>query len=67
MNNNFQVNEITKGMPMLKSSRANYIFISDNGFISRNGYFFKERVQIISMKWPVNIEIYIRFLGYRKI
>ena len=29
-------------MPMLKYFRANYIFLSDNGFINRNGYFFKK-------------------------
>ena len=51
---------------MLKSSRANYISISDNGFIKRKGYFFKERIQIISIKWPVNIKTYILFLDYRK-
>ena len=53
-------------MTMLKSSRANYIFIFDNDFIKRNGYFFKERIQIVSMKWPVNIETYLQFLDYRK-
>ena len=52
---------MTESMPMLKSSRANYIFISDNGFIKRNGYFFKERIHIVSMKWPVNIETYLQF------
>ena len=66
MNNNFQVKEMTESMPMLNWSRANYIFISDNGFIKRNGYFFKERIQIVSMKWPVNIETYLQFLDYRK-
>ena len=57
---------MTESMPMLKSSRANYIFISDNGFIKRNGYFFKERIQIVSMKWPVNIGTYLQFLDNRK-
>ena len=57
---------MTESMLMLKSSSANYIFISDNGFIKRNGYFFKERIQIVSMKWPVNIETYLQFLDYRK-
>ena len=52
-------------MSMLKSSRA-YIFISDIGFIKRNGYFLKERIQIVSMKWPVNIKTYLQFLDYRK-
>ena len=66
MNNIFQVKELIETIPMLKSSRANYIFISDNGFIKRNGYFFKERIQIISMKWSVNIETYIQLLDYRK-
>ena len=56
MNNTFQVKEMTESMPMLKSSRVNYIFIYDNVFIKRNGYFLKERIQIVSMKWPVNIE-----------
>ena len=32
----------------------------------RDCYFFKERIQIGSMKQPVNIEIYLRFLDYRK-
>ena len=27
---------MTGSMPMLKSSRANYIFISDNGFLLRD-------------------------------
>ena len=44
---------------MLRSSRANYIFISDNGFIKRNGYFFKDRIHSISIKRPVNIETYL--------
>ena len=66
MNNIFQVKELIETIPMLKSSRANYIFISDNGFIKRNGYLFKERIQIISMKWSVNIETYIQLLDYRK-
>ena len=66
MNNNFQVKEMTESMPTLKFSRANYIFISDNGFIKKNGYFFKERIQITSMKWPVNVETYIQFLDYCK-
>ena len=66
MNNSFQVKEMTESMPMLKSSRANCIFISDNGFIMRNGYFFKERIQYISMKWPVNIETHIQFDDYCK-
>ena len=58
---------MTESIPTLKSFRANCIFISDNGFIKRNGYFFKERIQIISMKWPVNIETYIQFLDHRKL
>ena len=58
---------MTESIPMLKSFRANCIFISDNGFINRNSYFFKERIQIISMKWPVNIETYIQFLDHRKL
>ena len=66
MNNNFQVKEMTESMPRLKSSRANYIFISDNGVIKRNGYFFKERIQFIFMKWPVNIETYLKFFDYCK-
>ena len=53
-------------MPRLKSSRANYIFISDNGVIKRNRYFFKERIQFIFMKWPVNIETYLKFFDYCK-
>ena len=65
-NNNFQVKDKTESMPMLKSSRANYIFISDNGFVERNGYFFKECINFISLKWPVNIETYLHFLDYRK-
>ena len=32
----------------------------------RDGYFFKERIQIVSMKWPVNTETYLQFLDYRK-
>ena len=36
-----------------------FIFISDDGFIKRNSYFFKERIQCISMKRPVNIETYL--------
>ena len=55
-----------ESMPMLKASTANCIFISDNGFIRTNGYFFKELIQIIYMKWPVNVETYIQFLHYRK-
>ena len=51
---------------MLKCCTANYIFISDNGFIKRNGYFFKEHFQLVTMKWPVNIEPYLQFLDYRK-
>ena len=66
MNNNFQVKEMTESMPRLKSSRANYIFISDNGVIKRNGYFFKERIQFIFMKWPVNIKTYLKFFDYCK-
>ena len=66
MNNNLQVKEMTESMPRLKSSRANYIFISDNGVIKRNGYFFKERIQFIFMKWPVNIETYLKFFDYCK-
>ena len=62
MNNTFQVKEMTESMPMLKSSRVNYIFISDNFFIKRNGHFLKERIQIVSMKWPVNIENICSFL-----
>ena len=62
MNNTFQVKEMTESMPMLKSSRVNYIFISDNFFIKRNGYFVKERNQIVFMKWPVNIENIYSFL-----
>ena len=50
MNNNFQVKEMTESVSMLKSSRANYIFISDNGFIKRNGYLTKKRIQIVSIK-----------------
>ena len=64
MNSNFQVKKMTENTHMIKSSRANYIFISDNGFIKGNGYFFKERIQIISLKWPVNIETYLQFLDY---
>ena len=41
---------MTESMPMIKSSRANYIFISDNGFSKKNGYLFKEHIKIISMK-----------------
>ena len=66
MNNKFQVKEMTESMPMLKSSRVNYIFMSDNFFIKRNGYFAKEPIQIVSMKWPVNIETYLRFRDYHK-
>ena len=66
MNNNLQVKEMTESMPRLKSSRANYIFISDNGVIKRNRYFFKERIQFIFMKWPVNIETYLKFFDYSK-
>ena len=51
-------------MPILKSSRANYILISDNGFIRRNCYFLKERIQIVCMKQPVNIETYLQFLDF---
>ena len=50
MNNNFQVKEMTESVSMLKSSRANNIFISDNGFIKRNGYLTKKRIQIVSIK-----------------
>ena len=50
MNNNFQVKEMTESVSMLKSSRANNIFISDNGFIKRNGYLTKKRIQIVSVK-----------------
>ena len=39
MNNNFQVKEMTESMPMLKSSRANYIFISDKGFYKEKRLF----------------------------
>ena len=35
---------MTESMPMLKWLRANYIFLSDDGFIKRNGYFFKKRI-----------------------
>ena len=62
MNNNFLAKEMTENQKVylrqkwLKSSRANYIFISDNGFIKRNCYFFKQHIQIISAKWTVNIE-----------
>ena len=35
---------MTESMPMLKSFRANYIFLFDNDFIKRNGYFFKEHI-----------------------
>ena len=66
MNNKFQVKEMTESMPMLKSSRVNYIFISDNFFIKRNGYFRKERIQIVSMKRPVSIETYLQFSDYHK-
>ena len=66
MNNKFQVKEMTESMPMLKSSRVNYIFISDNFFIKRNGYFRKERIQIVSMKRPVKIETYLQFSDYHK-
>ena len=66
MNNKFQVKEMTESMPMLKSSRVNYIFISDNFFIKRNDYFVKEPIQIVSMKWPVNIETYLQFRDYHK-
>ena len=54
-------------MSILKSSRAKYLFISDDGFIKRNVYFFKQRIQIFSVKQPVNIEIYLQFLDYRKV
>ena len=57
---------MTESMPMLKSSRANYILISDNGFIRRNGSFLKEQTQILSMQWPVSMETYLQFLDYCK-
>ena len=44
---------------MLKSSTAitfSYLII----------YFFKERIQIISIKWPVNTKTCLQFLDYRK-
>ena len=66
MNNNFQNKEMTESMPLLKSSRANYIFISDNSFIRRNSYFFKERIQIGSKKQPANIEMHLQFTDYCK-
>ena len=66
MNNKFQVKEMTESMPMLKSSRVNYIFKSDDFFIKRNVYFVKERIQIVSMNWPVNIETYLQFRDYHK-
>ena len=34
--------------------------------VKRSGYFFKERIQIVSMKLPVNIETYLQFLDYPK-
>ena len=43
----------------VKISTANYVFISDNGFIKGNSYFLKKCIQIVSMKWPVNIETYL--------
>ena len=66
MNNKFQVKEVAESIPTLKSPRVNYIFISDNFFIKRKGYFLKERVRIVSMKWPVNIETYLQFRDYHK-
>ena len=66
MNNKFQFKEMKESMLMLKSSRVNYIFMSDNFFIKRNGYFAKEPIQIVSMKWPINIETYLRFRDYHK-
>ena len=50
---------MTRSMPMLKYFRANYIFISDDGFIKGSGYFFKERIQCIFMNGPVNTETYL--------
>ena len=55
-----------ESIPMLKSSRVNYIFISDNFFFKRNGYFLKKRIEIVSMKWPVNIETCLQFPDYHK-
>ena len=66
MNNNFQVKKMTECMSALKFSRANQIFISDNCFIKRNGYFLKKRIQVVSTKWPVNTETYLQFLDYHK-
>ena len=50
---------MTESMPMLKSFTANYVFISDNGFVKGNSYFLKKCIQIVSMKWPVNTETYL--------
>ena len=44
---------------VLKSARANYIFISDNGFIKRNGYLFLQRrhsdyfYQLADKQWNI--------------
>ena len=46
MNNNFQVREYDRKYPNVKI----FELTSDNGFIKRNSYFFKERIQIICMK-----------------
>ena len=39
MNNNFQVKKMTESTPMLKSSRAKYIFIFDKGFYKEKRLF----------------------------
>ena len=58
---------MTKNMPMLKFPRANYIFIPNNGFFKTNGCVFNERIQTVSVNWPLNIETSLQFLDYREI
>ena len=34
--------------------------------LKETSYFFKDCIQLISMKWLENIETYLQFLDYRK-